>query len=305
MSRQVTDWIFTGYDHDAPYTLWKHASDLPQRLRYLAWQDEICPTTDRGHQQGFAVFTRSVRRSTVSTLLGCCGLHLEPRYGSGAQARDYALKDETRSPGGRRVEIGELPASNQGCRTDLADFAEAIKRGDKMSKVATEFDVTFVRYHKGALALRFTTSLARIPHFRRLKTLVLYGVTGIGKTRVAVGLSDPDDYFILDSPDGANLWFDGYDGESTLIIDDFYGWIKWGFFLRLLDGYRVRLPIKGTHAYAAFERIIITSNKPPGEWYPSKGRPPELSRRLTKVVHMIDPLDFTEPLLPQLFFSFE
>lgn len=95
--------------------------------------------------------------------------------------------------------------------------------------------------------------------------------------------------FLLDQPGGNNLWFDGYDGQSVLIIDDFSGWIKYRFLLRLLDGYQVRLEVKGSHTWAAWTEVYITSNVPPEGWY-ERGAPPELLRRLDEIVYVAEPL---------------
>lgn len=114
--------------------------------------------------------------------------------------------------------------------------------------------------------------------FEPVETHVLWGDTGSGKTRAAYEF-DPDLWMVPHS-DG-QLWFDGYVGQSTILIDDFYGWIKYGFLLRLLDGYKFDLQIKGGFTRKMWKTVIITSNKPPEEWY-QQGVTPALRRRLTK-----------------------
>ena len=62
-------------------------------------------------------------------------------------------------------------------------------------------------------------------------------------------------------------WWDGYDGEEILLIDDFYGQVQVARMLHLLRGYQCRLPIKGGFTYAQWQKVYITSNNPPHEWY--------------------------------------
>ena len=66
------------------------------------------------------------------------------------------------------------------------------------------------------------------------------GPTGCGKTRSAYestpsGLPKP--YFVVMPAQ----WWDGYNGQDTIIFDDFYGQIRMADMLRYLDGYPVQL----------------------------------------------------------------
>ena len=62
-------------------------------------------------------------------------------------------------------------------------------------------------------------------------------------------------------------WWDGYDGDEILLIDDFYGQIKVARMLHLMRGYQCRLPIKGGFTYAMWQKVYITSNTHPNMWY--------------------------------------
>jgi hypothetical protein len=107
---------------------------------------------------------------------------------------------------------------------------------------------------------------------------VYHGPPGTGKTRKA--LEENKEYYLLDNS-GGPVWFDGYEGEETLVIDDFYGWIKYNFILRLLDGHPCRLPIKGGFTYAGWTTVIITSNVHPDSWY--KCDTQAMHRRITSI----------------------
>jgi hypothetical protein len=112
--------------------------------------------------------------------------------------------------------------------------------------------------------------------FRQVEVIVHWGDAGTGKTKKPY----EEGAFIFDDYD--NGWWDGYDGESVICLDDFYGGIKYSYLLRLLDGYQCRLKIKGGFTYAQWSKVYITSNKKPSEWY-AQGMTNALGRRITDV----------------------
>lgn len=64
-------------------------------------------------------------------------------------------------------------------------------------------------------------------------------------------------------------WFDGYQGEERVIIDECgQGMMDINFLKRLLDRYPVMVPIKGGSTAWRAKSIILTSNLPIEEWYP-------------------------------------
>jgi len=127
---------------------------------------------------------------------------------------------------------------------------------------------------------------------RRRLTLyvsVHWGRTGTGKTK---GVFDDveargETLYKLDSAN--TLWWDGYMGEKNLLIDDFYGWIKFGTLLNILDIYPLRLDIKGGFAYAAWTRVYITSNKIWQEWYKELSH--EQHAALERRIHLVQVYD--------------
>lgn len=71
------------------------------------------------------------------------------------------------------------------------------------------------------------------------------------------------------SPNCANgsIWFDGYQGEDIVLIDDFYGWLPWTFLLKLLDRYPLRVQTKFGVVPFRSKIVYITSNVHPDKWY--------------------------------------
>lgn len=260
-------WCFTSY---LPILEQKFDDKV---VRYCVYQQEKCPDTGKLHFQGYIEFFDCLRRGQVKKILGPC--HLEIRQGSRTEAREYCRKPQTQIEG-TLIEFGDW-------REDITrkrKLCDMLKTDMTLEQLIEESPIDYVRYHRGLhrLYARRAQKLASI--FRKLTVLVLIGPTGCGKTRRANAY--PDHYFL---PVGDKLWFDNYQGQTCLIIDDFYGNIKYGTLLRILDGYELQVPYKGGFTFAAWTTVIITSNQEPDAWY-LRGFTPALKRRVTEVIHM-------------------
>lgn len=70
------------------------------------------------------------------------------------------------------------------------------------------------------------------------------------------------------SSDRKTCWFNGYQGEQTLIIDDLNtGWVPYNVLLNWCEGYPQELQTKGGTAWAGWTTVFITSNVDPNDWY--------------------------------------
>lgn len=62
-------------------------------------------------------------------------------------------------------------------------------------------------------------------------------------------------------------WWDGYDGQRVVVMDDFAGNIPFKELLKLADYYPHRVEVKGGVRTFSSKIIVITSNTRPEEWY--------------------------------------
>ena len=124
-----------------------------------------------------------------------------------------------------------------------------------------------------------------------MEVRVYYGDPGSGKSCRAFDEAGDDVYPLGHSNGGA--WFDGYAGQRTVVIDDFYGWLPWSFLLQLCDRYPFRVPTKGSHLPFLSRVLIFTSNVHPRQWYDFNTKPhmqyAALARRITTLVEMNTP----------------
>jgi hypothetical protein len=186
--------------------------------------------------------------------------------------------------------VGEVP-KGKGGRTDLSDATATLAVRNSVVDVAEEHPEVFVKYHRGLKALAFIRSRKDSSAWRDLNVTVIYGATGVGKTKMAfekARVIDEMPFSIVN--DGDSLWWDGYDDEKAIIIDEMAGnFCKYKKLLRILDGHPLRLPVKGAHAWASWTHVYITSSMHPKDWYPKRAEWSELKRRIHSIIHL-DPL---------------
>lgn len=267
------NWFFTQFnvENDA----FKDHKDV----LYACWQLEECPSTKRRHLQGNIWLKHGKTRSAVKKkVFKDKGIACWPTI-SEEGAETYCMKENTRIAGPWTIGTKQ----QQGKRNDLVKVAETIKeRG--LNTAIREHPAKYIQYHRGMEKLGDFYEREKYPpeeNFRKLYVEVLYGTAGCGKTKKA--MSDPDNTYKLDM--GHNVWFDGYNGQPILVIDDFYGWIPYGQLLNILDGYKLKVEKKGGHVYANWRTVYITSNKHPCEWY-KQGMTEALARRINKITKL-------------------
>lgn len=194
---QARAWVFTSYVTGLVSELSNKEIDNGRpRLRYLVFQQEKCPNTDRLHIQGYAQFKDPVRRSAFQRWLGDLTCHVEKANGTAEQNRAYCTKEETRSNG--PWEIGE-PA-RQGQRTDLEGLQDSLKQGSSREELWEDHFPTMVRYHRAIDAYRLVQRNQAVREPPQVR--VYWGPTGTGKTR-RVHWETGGDHFTVLPPSGS------------------------------------------------------------------------------------------------------
>jgi len=253
-------------------------TDLPKDwesvVMYCVWQlekgEEGTP-----HLQGYVVFPRQVRFPFVKKL--CKEANWQHRRGTHLDAKSYCSKQDTRVDG--PFEYGKEPLG-QGKRSDLDRVKVAIDAGKSEKELFDDYFPTMVKFYRG------------VREYKRLRTPVrswktevhiLWGVTNIGKSYLA--WSEAPQAYPKRYTQGGGDWWDGYDSHEDVVIDEFYGWIKWNTLLQLLDCTPLLVDTKGGAVQFTARRIFITSNAHPRTWYNYRGHMEyrTLARRFTSV----------------------
>jgi len=256
-------------------------------MTWCVWQRERGEQgTD--HLQGYVIFEKAKRITGLKKLNAQA--HWEPRRGNHEQARDYCSKEESRVDGPWCC--GDEPQdNNQGKRNDLALLKRKLDSGESEAQIAKADDTfgVWARYSK--VVARYQTLTGQQRNWP-VYTHVIWGGAGLGKTRKVLELAGPTAYW-LPRPAGQTAWFDGYIGQDTLVIDEFYGWLSLDLLCRVLDRYPFQVETKGGSVPLRISKCFITSNVPPAQWYPKM--PPVRMRALWRRLEM--PLGFVEQML--------
>lgn len=184
--------------------------------------------------------------------------HLERAKGTGSDNYAYCTKPDGRLEG--PWEYGELPVP--GKRTDLYEVQEKLDAGIGLPEIAVEHFSSFVRYHRSFSHYQLLTQPKRN---WPVEVFVVWGATGVGKSRYCYD-KYPGGYWKSKNSGQQQFW-DGYQGEDTIIIDEFYGWLPWDYLLRLTDRYPWSLDTKHGTVQCLAKTIVFTSNKHPRDWY--------------------------------------
>jgi len=264
---------------DCPVIEWLNR---PKEIRYLVCQVESGEETQKAHIQGYLQLDKPC---SLSALKLCFGqrVHFEVRHGTHEQARDYCIKEDTRLNG--PWEFGE--PKTQGKRTDLDTIGQLVRERKTNLEILDEVGPVASKFSKHIQFMRFTLQEAESDRqLTGVKVIVLYGQTGTGKTYSAINyIAGGKDYYICQAPSHPNskVWFDGYEGQHTLILDDFAGsFCDYRYLLRLLDCYKFTAEVKGGFSWASWTTVVITTNVIPSAWYSGVNLDP-LARRISEI----------------------
>ncbi len=262
------------------------------KMLYLVWQEELS-ASGTYHFQGYCEFKEQTGMAAAKDLLGGATVHLEGRRGSQAQAIAYVKKEDTRLDG----PYEEGTPREQGKRVDLELFKSEVLSGAKKRDLVADHYATLARYPKFYDTL---TMMTRPTRQEELVVTLLIGDTGLGKTRSVMDELGQDEEFYIAPLNNGTQWWDGLDGQTKILLDDFTGaasHLPLCSLLRMLDRYPLQVATKGGHTWWLPNEIYITTNILPKHWYKWENRGEQykaLARRFAKVKAFFGPGQFTE-----------
>lgn len=257
-------WDFTIFDTSMVAKLAAWENDV-NRLRVCL---ETCPETKKEHLQCRCTFKRSYRFAAVKKLLG--DAHIEPT--KAAQDDLYCMKL------GSELLI-DIDNRRQGARTDLEHLKEMVENDAKKLDMFQEHFGTMVRNYRGIYEYRNLLNAKK----RRKKPEVIwvYGPSGAGKS-TWIDQDAGDDAYWATCEHGDKLWWDGYDQQDCVVLDDFTAnMISYHNLLKLLNGCgKFRVPTKGGSDWFLSKKIYISSVNHPRDIY-TNCYDYQLERRIT------------------------
>lgn len=275
MTKQDRRWVFT-LNNYRPCDI-DDVKGLP--YHYLVYGKEK-GESGTPHLQGFVTFKGKKSLKQLSKLVPRA--HWEIAKAPSAIAAAYCKKgeqtkeewEEEKDKGptfGLNADVfedGHVPAP--GKRTDLLDMALMIKKGVSMKEVADIAPDTYIRNYRGLAAYK---ALQVEPHGTDdVRGIWLYGPPGTGKSHHARLFASAIGSVYMKAQ---NKWFDGYDGEDVILLDDLDS-NALGHLLKIwADKYPCTGEIKGGMVQLRHKYIVVTSNYQPVDLWPADGNDPK------------------------------
>lgn len=264
--RRARAWIGTSYSLTA-------IPDSPT-LQEIAFQQEVCPSTQRTHLQFFLHFTHAKTLNGVKHFIGDRAAHIEQAR-SLPHARQYCLKEETRLPNGTHYsrihdQSTPRPAQKRPTNDEIITLSTP-----ELWRGWTDW---MRRNYVGVRAQRSALCPSRI---REAPVVyVLCGEPGSGKSTGARKHAQLLGKEIYSKPRG-DFWL-GYRGEEAILFDDYYNTEAYDNLLRWLDAGNIWVSTKGSQKELRATHFYFTSNLRLAHWHSKIEDKAALYRRITK-----------------------
>lgn len=239
------------------------------QLRFIAYGEEVCPTTGRLHHQAFCYFhnqrgtTRRVLNN-IGSMFGPVHCYVAPMRGSFSENEAYCSKEST------LTKVGDEPS--QGERGDIKEIAQAILSGEKTSDDICVSNPELHRQYGRTLDRLEIISLRKQFRTEMTKGIWYTGPTGSGKSHKAFtethgeyGPYNPDTHYVKNLHEE---WWDGYRGQPVVILNEFRGQVRFSELLDLVDKWPKMVKWRGRESVPFLAKyVIVTSSVCPRDVY--------------------------------------
>lgn len=243
-----------------------------EELHTAAEATYTCGQKERGkegtpHLQFYMNFAKQQRLATMKKK-NAEAHWTEVRIDNGCH--QYAMKEETRIDG--PWEYGTKPVQ----RNNKTDWAE-VKLKAKTNRIEEIPDDIYVKYY--STLKRIAKDHLHYQDKEALRGIWISGPAGCGKSR-AVKKFSPTAF-----PKNRTPWWDGYNGEEVVVMDDVDKYdVKLGGLLKDWgDRYAKTLEVKGGVVTDNWKHFIVTSNYTIGEIWDDSSTQEALYRRYIQV----------------------
>jgi len=221
------------------------------KCRYLVIGYET-GAQDTPHLQGYAQLTKKISFGKLKKLFP--RMHIEATKGTPEQASAYCMKD------GLFDSFGTLSTASSGGQSEVERYANLIKLAEegRLEEIKILDPYNYLRmystFHKIA-----TAHPRPIDDLPTTTGMWIYGPSGVGKSR---GIREVLKHHGIPFYDkGCNKWWDGYNNEPAVLIDDFDPTHKvlFHYVKRWTDHYAFRAEIKNSALFIRPKLVVFTS----------------------------------------------
>lgn len=272
---------------DPTHFSWRH-------VKYVIYQREM---GTHEHFQGYIELEQGLTYDQLHQFEGLEGAHFERRRGTAKQARHYCEKPvegcdcpscdtERRAPTKLEGPFIWGEPSHQGQRAELLEIQRELHRPEaSLKRVAEDHFGEWVKFNKAFAEYR--RKVVAKPRSTKTRVFLFVGPPGRGKSTIMRLIAErvfQMDYYKVPAPKGSGIYFDDYDHQPIMIIDEFDGdWMKPKFFNLLADEHECVLPVHGGAGHQMTSKFLfIGSNYAPVHWW-KKRSPVQLAQTTRRI----------------------
>lgn len=256
------------------YTLWypldfvKSSSDKvdpwSEDVKYhIRGSLEICPDTKRGHLHGVFTLWKKTSAKEAQRIIGFPPgtAYVGAMTASDSrEARAYVTK--TRVSEGFPITESGVFVVEAGQRTDIQGAVKILKKEGHsgLATVKKEFGEVYVKYHRGFEKYVEPIVERKQRVIENHERYFIQGETGLRKTSW-IKENFPDLYVFSNTNGNMGKWWDGYDGQEFILIDEYEGGWEPAFIKQLCDRWTMNVQVKGGFVTLAARVIFFVSNR--------------------------------------------
>jgi len=259
---------------------WTEACEYDNALETLAaWEPdvtrlqackELCPESKREHLQCKVTWRKGKRWASMKKLI-------EPHHFETSVSTCFAYTAKLSSE-----LVISIDTRAPGARNELTSMKAMIDEGAKTEELWHQHFGSMARYH-GAMS-KYRSYMDKQRERPKLEVEWIYGPSGSNKSTIAE-CENPGAYWLGIGATGT-LWWDGYDGEDTIVIDDFRPpMCSYSELLKMLNSRgRYRIEWKGGSGWLTAKKIVFTSIRHPQSMFVCSEDEPwaQMDRRITR-----------------------
>lgn len=303
-------WMFTlfNYSDEDEDHLQEIFTDPDNNITGAIYQHEICPSTAKPHLQGYFRFKNPrVFSGVIAMLAPVCHPPTHPNLTFADRtpraAWNYCMKSKSRDEAYPSPWMcGDAPS--QGKRNDFEDAKEIVLKFFKEhGRYPSEEDL-LMKYSRGMPMYKAMCTMVRVMEKPRDDVICnvywFYGPTGTGKSYHAKlkanKFAKQLGFRVFYQDCGLGKWWQGYDGEKIIILDEFRpdlsnnGYWKLSTMLNVVGGAPLTVQRKNDSRQLQGEIFFITSDQSSVASFGNmQGSVDQLTRRIELEVKFPDP----------------